>query len=688
MPADTATAARWFEIRAAADKHAEVYIYGNIGDRWDENGVVAGDFVKEISALDATRIALRINSYGGSVTDGLAIYNALQRHPAAVDVFVDGVAISCAGYIAMAGDTLTMAANAQLMIHAPWGVAIGNAAELRDMADILDRYARAMAHGYAAKSGIAVDDALALLLDGRDHWYSAEEAVDAGFADSVGPAQQVAASLAGSFDLTRFQSSAALAAGQLKEAVMPKQMTAAPAAEHVDPVAAPAAPAATADPVAAAAPIFARTREMNAEVLAMFQPFLAREGIQALQTEVLADSHMTVAQAGQKLLAKLGEGATPANPAGAHPRVEVVEDEQTKRIAAASDAILARAGLADDKIRASLPGNPFRGAKLIDIARGSLERAGVRVAGMNQMEIVAAAFTHGTSDFPVLLENAMHKTLQGAYAVAALTWPRFCQRGAVSDFRAHNRYLVGSFGNLDTVNELGEFTSKAIPDGQKASITATTKGNIVGISRQAIVNDDLGAFIGLSASLGRSAARTVEAAIYALLAQNAGLGPTMGDGYTLFHANHVNIGTAGALSVTTIEDARVKMAGQMDISSNDYLDLRPAVLLVPMASGGTARVINNAEYDPDTSNKLQKPNMVRGLFRDVVDSPRLSGTRFYAFADPMEAPVLEVAFLDGQDAPWLESRNGFEKDGAEFKVRLDFGVAAIDWRGAVTNAGA
>lgn len=469
---------------------------------------------------------------------------------------------------------------------------------------------------------------------------------------------------------------------------MPKQTTAAPAAEHADPVAAPAAPAAAADPVAAAAPIFARTREMNAEVLAMFQPFLAREGIQALQTEVLADSHMTVAQASQKLLAKLGEGATPANPAGVHPRVEVVEDELDKRKIAVSAALLARAGLADDNIRASLAGNPFRGMRTLDLARASLDRLGINHRGMDQRDIVAAAFTQTGSDFPVLLENTMHKALQGAYAVAALTWPRFCRRGAVSDFRAHNRYRTGSFGNLDAISEVSEFKNKSIPDGEKGTITAGTKGNIINLSRQAIINDDLGAFVGLAGDLGRAAARTVEADVYALLALNAGLGPTMTDGATLFHASHNNITTGAAIAMAAIDLDRIAMASQMDVGGNDYLDLRPSVLLVPIGLGGTARTINQAQYDPDTANKLQKPNSVLGLFRDIVDTPRLSGTRRYLFADPADAPVIEVAFLDGDDVPYLRMEEGFRQDGAQYKVRLDYGVAAIDWRGAVTNAGA
>lgn len=676
---------KWYEIKAQAPQAAgekplaaDVFIYGNIGDRWNEDGVIAANMVRELSELDVDTINLRINSYGGSVPDGLAIYNALKRHRATVAVHIDGVAISCASYIAMAGDTITMAKNSQMMIHAPWSYAGGNAVELREQADILDRYAKSMASAYADKSGKTYDDALAILTDGKDHWFLADEAVAEGFADAVGDEVAVAASLANSFDLSRFKPAAPVAAA--RPPVSQPAAAAAKPQEHSmpdenKPAAQPAA--------------FARTKDDNAQVLAMFKPFAARAEISALQTEVLADPQLTIDQIQARLLAKLGDGAEPANPSGAFPRVEKTEDEADKRIAAASDALLVRSGVAvDAKVRASMSGNPFRGAKLLDLARASVESLGIKAAGMSQLEVVAAAFTQGTSDFPVLLENTMHKALQASYATAALTWNRFCAPGSVSDFRAHNRYRLGSFGSLDAVNELGEYVNKTIPDGEKGSITAGTKGNIINLSRTAIINDDLGAFVGLAGMLGRAAARTVEVDVYALLALNGGLGPVMADGKTLFHADHGNISTAAAISMAAIDADRVAMAMQKDVSGNDYLDLRPSVLLVPIGLGGTARSINDAQYDPDTANKLQKPNVVNGLFRDIVDTPRLSGTRRYLFADATEAPVLEVAFLDGVQEPFIELQNGFDVDGARYKVRLDYGVGAIDYRGAVTNAGA
>lgn len=699
-----AAPAPWYSIRKPSPETvmaqgfvsaAEIFIYGDIGESWWAETVSAAQFVKDLAALDAERITIRINSMGGSVPDGIAIHNAIKRHKAATTTVVDGMALSIASLIALAGDTVEMAENATMMIHAPWTVVGGNAVDLRATADLLDTWASAMATSYAAKSGQSNEAVMALLTDGKDHWYTAAEALGAGFCDAVTTALPIAAS-AQRFDLSRYRNvPAALAAG----VVAPSTPVAAPAAP-VTPVAAatstsencmsqnqtPAAPApgAALDAEAIRAQALADDQARRAGIRSKFGAFMAKAGVPELATACENDAACTVQAAADKLLAHIGKDITPV--AGT---IVTVMDEADKRRGAVMDALMVRANVASAEQRQTVQAhNPFRGHTLLDLARASLQACGIRTDGMDKMQIVGSAFTQGTSDFPVLLENTMHKTLQQAYALAADTWTRFCARGSVSDFRAHNRYRVGSLGNLDAKGELGEFKSKAIPDGEKASITAATKGNIINLSREAIINDDLNAFVGLAAMLGRAAKRTVESDVYATLALNGGLGPTMGDGYSLFHANHGNITTAAALSAAAIDLDRVAMASQMNVGANDYLDLRPQTLLVPVALGGTAKSINMAEYDPDTANKLQKPNTVRGLFGDVVDTPRLSGTRRYLFAATSEAPVLEVAFLDGNDAPYLESETGFTVDGTRWKVRLDFGIAAVDYRGAVTNAGA
>ena len=445
-------------------------------------------------------------------------------------------------------------------------------------------------------------------------------------------------------------------------------------------------------PQLAAVPVTGRTREQVAEIRAAFAPFMARDGIAAAYQAILEDPAVTVEAARQQLLTALGKGTTAVNPPAHH--VEMGASERDKFVAAAVDAIMVRAGVATKEQIAAIGQNPYRGHKLLDFARASLDRINFDTRGLNQMEIVASGFTQGTSDFPVLLENTMHKTLQQAYTTAPDTWSRFCAVGSVSDFRAHNRYRTGSFGSLDTVTELGEFTNKSIPDGEKASITATTKGNIINISRQAVVNDDLGAFINLAAMLGRAARRSIEVDVYAQLALNSGAGPTMSDTGILFnttaittaggHANRVAYATP---TVALVDGGRQAMASQKDVSQNDFLDLRPVIWLGALTNGGTMRVINGAQYDPDTANKLQRPNMVANLFRDVIDSPRITWSAWYMFADPAIAPVIEVAFLDGNQTPYLELENGFEVDGARYKVRLDYGVAIIDYRGGYACVG-
>ncbi len=196
----------------------------------------------------------------------------------------------------------------------------------------------------------------------------------------------------------------------------------------------------------------------------------------------------------------------------------------------------------------------------------------------------------------------------------------------------------------------------------------------------------MGALTGLASSLGRAAKRTVESDVYATLALNSGMGPTLADSLTLFHASHNNVST-GAPTVTSFEAARVVLSAQKDVSGNDYLALAPAVWLGPDGISGQARVVNNSTYDPDATNKLQRANIAASMVNTIVGTPRLTGTPWFLFADPSQAPVLEVAFLDGIDTPYLELENGFSVDGARWKVRMDYGIAGVDYRGAVRSTG-
>lgn len=335
----------------------------------------------------------------------------------------------------------------------------------------------------------------------------------------------------------------------------------------------------------------------------------------------------------------------------------------------------------------------LRNKTVADLAGDFLQARGQRIRTTDRARLVEQAFNLQTrassSDFPVLFENSLNKHLLAAYAIQPDSWRHFCGVKEVQDFRDHKYYRAGSFGVLETVAEGGEYRNIAVPDGAKTSVSTATRGNIVTLTRVAIINDDLSALGDMAQKLGRAAGLSIEAAVYALLLENAGLGPTQGDGQPFFHSNRANVnGTGSALGVAGIDADRVIVAQQKDISSNEFLDLRPHCLVVPIGLGGAARVLNLAQYDVTESAAFQKPNRVAGLFAQVCDSPRLSGTRRYLFADPGIAPAMVIAFLSGQgEGPTVETQQGWRVDGTEWKIRFDFRAQMFDPKGAVTNAG-
>jgi ATP-dependent protease ClpP protease subunit len=185
----------WYAIRAHATG-AEVSIYDEIG----AYGVSAKSFLDELSTLPSDGpLTLRLNSPGGSVFDAVAIYNALKRHPGPVSVWIDGIAASAASYIAMAGDEVVMPENAFLMIHDPSGAVFGSAADMRAMAEALDKIKGSLVAGYVAKCGGTEDDIAALMA--KETWLDAAEAVELGFADRLAEPVRVAAR----FDVGRFR---------------------------------------------------------------------------------------------------------------------------------------------------------------------------------------------------------------------------------------------------------------------------------------------------------------------------------------------------------------------------------------------------------------------------------------------------------------------------------------------------
>lgn len=670
-----ANSQKWYSIRARAAaqgvKSAEVLIYGDIGESWYGDSVVASDFVREIAALDVEQITIRINSFGGSVSDGIAIYNSIKRHKATTTVVIDGIAASIASLIAMAGDTVEMAENALMMIHAPWGYASGNSADLREFADMLDTWAQAMSTSYAAKSGQTAEAMLALLTDGEDHWYTAEQALAENFVTSVIQAMPMAASFDRAALAARFKSLpgvsgnviAAAAAPTSKETVMP----------GANQPAAPASIAAATDEQikAAANAALVADAARRTEIKATFAKFSTITGIGDVQSACENDINCSVQDANTKLLAHLGKGASPI--AGTH--VVMLEGEREKSRAGMQSAIMARANLAKDD-----RSNQFRGYSLMDMARECLAAEHVDVRGKSKLEVVAAAFT-STSDFPLLLANVAEKAMLKGYEEAEETFQLWTSIGTLTDFKAGRRVGLNDFPTLLEVKEGAEYKFATVGE-RGETVQLATYGRKFMLTRQAIINDDLDAFSKIPLGMGRAAIRTVGDLVYAILTSN----PTMQDGKALFHAGHNNLPTAAAISTASVDAMRVAMAKQT--AGGGALNLKLAKLLVPVAMGGTARVVANSEFEVGANNDKTTPNSVRGTF-EVIEDARLdtsSSTNWFGCANPAMHDTIEVSYLDGISTPTLEQQGGWDIDGVEFKVRLDAAVKALDHRTLAKNA--
>lgn len=197
-----ASSRKWYTIRNAdgsgTDSRATVLIYDYIGYPF----VQAEQFVRDLASITASTIEVRINSPGGDVFEGIAIHNALKRHAATIEVYVDGIAASTASWVAMAGDSVCMAgANTYLMIHNPVSIAYGDAEEMRKRAELLDQFKDTIAQMYAERSGKPVNHFKELMT--QETWLTADDAVSEGLADEVS-SETPAGEASNAFDLGIF----------------------------------------------------------------------------------------------------------------------------------------------------------------------------------------------------------------------------------------------------------------------------------------------------------------------------------------------------------------------------------------------------------------------------------------------------------------------------------------------------
>jgi hypothetical protein len=351
---------------------------------------------------------------------------------------------------------------------------------------------------------------------------------------------------------------------------------------------------------------------------------------------------------------------------GLHTQATVLVDAKDKFKEGAVASILARAN-----VKANASGNEYSGMSLHDLSREFCIVNGLDYRGSaDQVSRRVFAYSHGTSDFKQILVDAANKSLLIGYEEQPEIFEQFCNIGSVSDFRPSHRSNLNSFANLKKIGEQGEYEEGKITDrGQK--IQAHTFGRNFFLSRQAIINDDLGLFTTLPRKMGMAARRTIGQAVVDILDGN----PPMDDTTDLFATAKNNLVTTSlgeAALIVALKDMRKQTDGTA------VLNLAPQFLIVAANKEIEARQLVESPVRIGKSNN--EPNPLAGKAVVLVDG-RIDDNKWYLAASPSVIDTIEVAYLNGQSAPFIDTQDGWNVDGLEAKVRHDFGTRALDYRG-------
>ena len=338
--------------------------------------------------------------------------------------------------------------------------------------------------------------------------------------------------------------------------------------------------------------------------------------------------------------------------------VKMGESESDKFRAAAQDAVLMAAGI---QVSEPAPGaNELRAHSLVELAREALQREGLRANFGDNLELAREAI-NSTSTFPAIMSNLANKSVMNGFNEAE---------------------ALSEAGDLELVPEGSQFKAMTFKEAS-ARTKVATYGKLFSLTRQAIINDDLGMFSAIATRFGSAAKRLVNKMVYAQLTGNV----EMEDGVTLFNSKHGNVATTGeALSVKAIAKAVTAMRRQKGIQGTATLNITPKYLIVPPELEMVAYQLMNSTADVAGVNS-GVVNPYKGRFTVIADAEITDPDAWYLVADATQHDTIETTFLNGVEAPRLETRQGFDVDGIEYKVALDVGVRALDFRGLYKNAG-
>lgn len=669
----------WFTLKNEGESApVKVWIHGDIGS-YD---IEAIDLIKALQSVGSQDVEFRIQSYGGSVYEGLAMFNAIKAHKGKTVGVVDGLVASISSYFLMACDTIQMPANATLMIHNPAIGAWGGEDEIQSALTQLQNAKNTIADAYVDRSGQSLDDVLAAME--TETWFTAQAALDFGLIDEVIDAVDLSNCLkeVKADELKSFKHPPSDLLNQLE----PVESEPVPEQESQPDDIPLAASAASSNPVPTASVQDEQTSQVsnmpkpndNVELQNAVKKENARQAaIRALcaqhkvkdelLNEMLDDMNCSEEVAASKILTALGEYSaagtrnTPDNLTNTAVHAgngNLIKDSL-------QNALNARCGVAEIE-----KGNPYKLKSLIDMAEIAVGKDAKLCS--TKSELVARAFN--TGDFAEIITEGVRTVMRDEAKVRAPLWRELANTENLPNFKETDLVMVDDAPDLMAVSEDGEY-KQAIIKGSGEKIQLATFGREVAITRQAIINDEISLLYKLPRKFMQSGYRLSDKLMF-----NAILAGKMGDGKSVFQAGNANKWGNLTTGITVGDYEKLIMAlhksfATATTSEGDALDLRGEFLLASPDHASMLEAVLNTASKPDEYNPAYKK------FQQVIETARMNSVNGAIGLTSKDFDSVIMGFLDGQMDPWLETGDGFTSDGAKFRITYDITSKVIDRRG-------
>jgi hypothetical protein len=407
----------------------------------------------------------------------------------------------------------------------------------------------------------------------------------------------------------------------------------------------------------------------RARVLDITQAVRAAKLEESMALEMIR-SGVSMADASKEIFKKLEEQSS-ATAVRSNVSVQVTRDENETRNEGIVNLMLNKVD--PKKFALDENGKRFYGMSAIRIAE---ELNGGRF-GLSDSQLATRAMS--TSDLPNILANVAEKSMREAYNVQPQSYKAWTKQGQLRNYKLANRLQIGDFPSFEVVNEHGEYKEGAFSDS-KEQIQLKRYGKKLQMTKEMIINDDLGALADFSSKSARAAARLGSQLVYGLLTSN----PNMADGNALFSVAHANLASSStAITVAAVAAGEQAIMTQLTLDGVDYVDIAPRFLIC-----GPAKKLEAMQFLSTAllANQVSSINPYAGKYELVVD-PRISGNQWYLVADPALIDTIEVAGLEGEEGPTCLVKPGNNPGNIEIFCDMSVGVAAMDFRGMYKNAG-